>query len=610
MLERGNTEPDGPLPSDAERLAALEHRALEAWRTLGPDGGPAEEDAIEDDFVDRVMDALDASQPRLVLLETPVPRASSPWWRRSGVRIAAVAAAAGLVATVGMRALAPETEVDPAAAVAADTQADPDAAAGSDAPPEEARLAPLPDDFDRKVESYIAEYGRNYGTAFKFHGVIVVARAGNVKYSRAFGVADPASGDPNTLDTRFRLGLLTEPFTATAILQLQEAGALDLGDPVSRFLPSYPRGAQITVLDLLTHRSGIPNYTDDPSFPGWKATPHDTAQMIERFQSWPLEFEPGTASLPSNSNYFLLGAIVEQVSGKSYGAYVTEHILAPAGMVSTSFGDAWDSGEQAVGNVWNDDELLDPPDPIDMSTFGAAGGLVSTAPDLVRWDRALRSGAVLTPESVDRMTSPDDDGFGLGWVVSRAYGQTLVSFPGAIDGYSGAMLRFLGDDTTVIVLANTEVVPGNVVAQDVALMVYGDAPPARDEPVEIKIAPGTYHKYVGEWAISAATIEKYAHLIEPAEFDALRQVYVEQEDDRLYFDVPGHARSWMHPMGRNRFFFKDRASNQVSFELGADRRARSLVVHSGEASFELERVVPTALPENVVAPALPAAPER
>lgn len=606
MLERGNTGREALDPTEAERLAVLEHRALEAWRTLGEDGGPAEEDAIGEGFVDRVMIALDASQPRLVLLDTPPPRAAKPWWRRPVARIAAVAAAAGLVAAVGLRSGSSDSKGDAAAAVAADTQADETEGGGSegDAADDPSR-AELPADFARKVEAYIAEYGRNYGPAFRFHGVIVVARAGVVKYSRAFGVADPGAGDPNTLETRFRLGLLTEPFTATAILQLEEAGALGLDDTVSRHLPAYPRGEEITIRDLLTHRSGIPNYTDDPSFPSWKATPHDTAQMLDRFSSWPLEFSPGSASLPSNSNYFLLGAVIEKVSGQPYATYVRDRILEPAQMTSTTFGDAWESGEQAIGNVWNDDEQLDPPDPIDMSTFGAAGGLVSTAPDLVKWDRALRSGVVLSPESVDRMTTPDEDGFGLGWVVSRAYGQDLVSFPGAIDGYSGAMLRFLDDETTVIVLANTEVVPGNVVAQDVALMVYGDQPPARDEPVEIKIAPGTYHKYVGEWTISDATIEKYAGVIEPAQFDALRRVFVEQQDDRLYFDVPGHARSWMHPMGRNRFFFKDRASNQVSFELGADRRARTLVVHSGEGSFELSRVpAPAAAVEAEAAPPL------
>lgn len=596
MLERGKNDPDQRDPSEAARLVALEHRALEAWRTLGPDGGPAEEDTVDEAFVDRVIEALEASHPRLVLLDTPLPSASRPWWRRPLARIAATAAAAALVATAGLHAVSKtgdETD-DPALSVAAEIGTDDEAAASDDTGGSDEALPVFPDDLDGRVEAYIADYGRNYGPAFKFHGVVVVARGGEVRYSRAFGVANPHTGDPNTPDTRFRLGLLTEPFTAAAILQLEEAGLLDIDEPISRWLPEYPRAEQITIRDLLTHRSGIPNYTDDPSFHAWKSTPHATSEMLERFGSWPLEFEPGTGALPSNSNYYLLGAIIERATAQTYAEYVQEHLFAPAGMRSTTFGDAWERG-QAIGNVWNDDEQLDPPDPIDMSTFGAAGGLVSTPNDLVRWDRALQGGKILSADALARMTAPDDDGYGLGWVVSRAYGQALVSFPGAIDGYSGAMLRFLGDETTVIVLANTEVVPGNVVAQDIALMVYGDQPPKRNEPVEIKIAPGTYHKYVGEWAITDETVEQYADVFEPAQLDWLRRVYVQQQDDRLYFLVPGHARTWMHPMGRNRFFFKDHSGNQVGFELGADRRAQRLVVHSSGQSFELTRV-PRAAP--------------
>src|SRR5690606_25333711 len=149
------------------------------------------------------------------------------------------------------------------------------------------------------------------------------------------------------------------------------------------------------------------------------------------------------------------------------------------------------------------------------------------------------------PQSVEEMGTPTDDGYGYGWVVTRAYGQPLLSFPGAIDGYSGSVLRFLDDETLVVVLANTEVVPGAQVAQDVAMMVYGDEPPKRNEPAEVSIAPGTYYKYVGTYGISAQTRETYADAVPAERFDLLATVHVEQEDDRLYFNVPGHARTWM-----------------------------------------------------------------
>lgn len=575
--------------SRKRRVDGLQTRAVEAWRELGPDGDGAPIERSGEAFVNAVMAQLADVTPRLVAMDLPLPPAQTAasghrWSRWLGG--AAAGAAAVLVATSLLGPSEPQPET---AAVAGLPAATSDTA--PDFPQDDRVGIAVPADLDDKIEGYIADYGRNYGPAFKFHGVVIVARHGRVGYSRGFGTAT-RDGDPNTVDTRFRLGLLTEPFTAVAVMQLVEAEVLDIDAPVAAYLPEYPRGEQITINDLLTHRSGIPNYTDDPAFHRWKSQPHDTDAVVARFSDLPLEFEPGSETAPSNANYFLLGAIIERVSGQSFGEFVRDHQFIPAGMTASSFGDAFATGEQAEGNVWNDEEFLEPPGHIDMSTFGAAGGLVATPADMVRWDSALRSGALISHDAAEQIASPTEEGYGFGWVVSSAYGQRLLSFPGAIDGYSAGMLHFERDGTTIIVLANTEVVPGSVVAQDVAMMVYGDMPPKRNEPAEIDIAPRTHHKYVGTYSITDRTRAQYGHQFDRGRFDLLARVHVESEGDRLFFDVPGHARSWMHPMGRNRFFFKDHSGNRVSFELGEDRRAHKLVVHYKDAEFELQRMAP------------------
>lgn len=578
-------------------------RAIDAWRELGPEGtGRAPEDELEADlgFLDRVMAAeATRAKPRAVNLPVDVPAVAGVSVPRGRRRWAGLGvAAAGLLAVL---ALGPWDSPWPATDVEVpgetlDEDVVPTGPAVAGAGLEVPELAaegtpgtPMPHDLAARIEAHIADYGRNYGPAFKFHGVVLVARAGEVIYEQGFGFADAVTRTPNTARTRFRLGLLTEPFTALAVLQLRDEGLLRLDDTVDHYLPELPRANQLTVRDLLTHRSGIPNYTDAPYFHLWKAERHDTDAMLERLGKLRLEFTPGTATAPSNSNYYLLGAIIERITGQSYGDYMEANVFTPAGMSQTGFGDAWETGEQALGNVWNEEEILEAPGPIDMSTFGAAGGLVSSPADVVAWDRALRAGTILAPQSVEEMGTPTDDGYGYGWVVTRAYGQPLLSFPGAIDGYSGSVLRFLDDETLVVVLANTEVVPGAQVAQDVAMMVYGDEPPKRNEPAEVSIAPGTYYKYVGTYGISAQTRETYADAVPAERFDLLATVHVEQEDDRLYFNVPGHARTWMHPMGRNRFFFKDHTGNKVSFELGPDKRATRMVVHYQGARFLLDR---------------------
>lgn len=595
MLEHDEPSRD----RDPVALDELEQRALEAWRTCDPftgiDDAPLE-GGVAPGFCDRVMQAEADAQmfPQLVSVEDgdPLPApANIGWWRRAP--LLAWVGAASVVATVaaGVFLLPREDDVGVAAPAPQGKVAyqTPDQLGIPALSEVGTPGAPLPPDLDQRIESYIAGYGSNWGPAFEFHGVVLVARDGEVQYAGGFGVADSTTNRPNQPSTRFRLGLLTEPFTATAVLQLRDAGLLDLDDPVSKFVPEYPEGHRITIEQLLSHTAGIPNYTDFGYFHAWKNQPHTTEQMLRRFGPEPLEFEPGTGFSPTNSGYYLLGAIIERITGLDYGEYVTRHLFEPAGMESSTFGDAYETGEQALGNVWNDEELLDPPDPIHMSVFGAAGGLVSTPLDLVRWDAALREGTLLSPDTVEEMLSPGEAGYGYGWIVSEAYGQRLATFPGAIDGFNGSMLRFFGDRTLVVVLCNTEVVSGAQVANDVARMVYGDDPPPRIEHRPIEIAPGTYPKYIGTYGVSDETRKAYAHVVDAEGFEQLETVFVRQIGSRLYFDVPGHGVTWMHPMGHNRFFFKDHAGNTLSFDLGEDGRAETLSLHYQDARFDLRR---------------------
>ncbi len=587
--EHGLDVPDDALVDDA----------IEAWRSDVGFETLVEEVAVG--FSDRVLAA--ETSPSLRLAAEPIDddtvddhaRFTRPWGRMAAGFVLGGALAGGLVYAVvpeGDRdrfdQLAEITDpADVGSSYRGDDEADPlgrpqfraDGIPG----------APLPVDLGESIASIVSDYGADWGPAFKFHGTIAVARDGDVLYAQGFGTADRAGNRTNTVDTRFRLGLLTEQFTAAAVLQLRDRGQLGLDDTVTQFFPNYPRGEEITVGQLLQHTSGIPNYTALPYFHTWKDEPHSTEQLLARFSALPLEFEPGTDFSPSNANYYLLGAIVEQVSKVSYGEYVQANLFAPAGMTASTFGDAYETGEQAEGRVWNDEELLDPPDPIDMSVFGGAGGLVSTPGDLVRWNVALSNGTLLSSDSVAEMTKAGDHGYGYGLAVDHGYGQTVLSFPAAIDGFNGSMLHFTEDDTTVVVLCNTEVVPASRVAQDVAMLVYGDTPQRRREAHEVKIAPSTYPRYVGTYRLTEDTWSRYAELTDPERFAMLQTVHVRAYGDRLYFDVPGHGLTWMHPMGRGRFFFKDHSGNRVTFDLDDSKSARGMMLRSKNAAFAFRR---------------------
>jgi len=579
--------------SDSNRLAELEERALQAWMLDDTDLVPL-------GFADRVLAAdsiVDAPiiVPEAIPVAAPVSGTRS--WTGTAARMAVamtVAALAGGI-TVG-RWSKPATPLEPIVDVAGRERTT--SPLTDDRPRAELRHdgtpgRPVPVDLDAQVRRYIADYGQHWGPAFRFHGVIVVGRRGLVEYARGFGVARPETGTPNGPGTRFRLGMLTEQFTAAAILQLRDRGLLELDEPIAKFLPEVPGSEAITIEHLLSHRSGLPDYTSVPGFDDWKSSAHGTGAMIERIAELPRHARPGETFHPSNSGYYLLGAIVERVTGQSLRDYMSEAVLEPIGMRATLVGDAFETGEQAEGQVWNDAEVLVPPASIDLSVFGGAGAMVSSALDLIKWDAALHDGTVLAESSAAEMLRPHAEGYGYGFVLSEGYGQPVASFPGVIDGYNNAMIRFLADETLIVVLGNNEVLPAMRIAEDVAAMVYGDTPSRRIEHHEIEIAPGTLPRFTGTYALSHETRGNHAATIDPAILMLLDRVHVREMGDRLYLDLPDYGVSWMHPMGQNRFFFKDHAGTTVSFNLGRDKRATQLTLQSPDGSFALDRIAST-----------------
>jgi len=584
------------------RLDALEAAAFEAWRNE-PD--PVDSHAL----IERIMAADSTLIPLVVVHDEPEPhpglaRSAATWGRSMRRWVAGVALAGAVVGSAGYLAwsgsgprgvLITETSLGRSPGAAVDGTTVPVAAlelGRADTPqlrPDGDPGVPLPPDFEHAIKSYIEGYGSNWGPTFAFHGVVVVARAGEIKFARGFGVARPQTGTPNGPGTRFRLGMLTEQFTAALVLQQRDAGLLTLDDPITMYVPELTRAEGVTIGHLLAHRSGLPNYTQTATFHEWKASPQRAETMLARFAAWEPGFEPGARFEPSNTGYYLLGVIAERVGGAPYPELLHASIFEPLGMRASGFGDAYETGEQAVGSVWNSDESLVPPEPIDMTAFGGAAGLVSSALDLVKWDRALERGEVLSAKSVDEMFTDHGGGYGYGFALSEGYGQPVASFPGVIDGFNGAMVRFMSDETLVVVLSNNEVIPGMRVAQDVAAIVFGDSPRRRVEHHEVEIAPGTFPRFVGTYALSAESWTSHVGAVDPEQLALLREVHVGAVDGRMFLDVPGHGVSWMHAMGHNRFFFKDHSGNTVSFEVRAGKEAKRMVVHYPEGDFVLER---------------------
>ena len=240
----------------------------------------------------------------------------------------------------------------------------------------------------KQIDELIGKYNQ-YG---QFNGSALVAENGKVILKKGFGSANIEWDIPNQPDTKFRLGSISKQFTAFLIVKLTEEGKIKLDVPITTYLPDYPKatGDKITIHHLLTHTSGIPNYTSLPNFfKDQSRNPYTPEEFVKTFSSLPLEFTPGEKFNYSNSGYFLLGYIIEKVSGKSYEQYLQETILDPLKMVNSGYDHAdVILKNRAAGYEKRGKKIRNAPY-LDMSIPYAAGSLYSTVEDLYLWDQAL-----------------------------------------------------------------------------------------------------------------------------------------------------------------------------------------------------------------------------
>ena len=303
----------------------------------------------------------------------------------------------------------------------------------------------------------------------RFMGAVLVARGDSVLLDDAYGSADLEWGVPNRPTTRFRIASLTKQFTAAGILLLEERGRLRLTDPVSRHLPDAPAAwREVTLFHLLTHTAGIPNLTAFPDFPARKAEDETPDALIARFRDRPLEFAPGTAHRYSNSGYILLGRVLERASGQPYGDFLREHLLAPLGMHDTGVDSTGAVLPRRARGYRVGGAGLEHAAYLSMTIPFAAGNLYSTTRDLLRWERALFGGRVVSRAALARMTTPFRDDYALGLSVFPQDGQTVIRHGGGIDGFATAMSYYRESGLTVIVLSNVETVNAGKLARDLA----------------------------------------------------------------------------------------------------------------------------------------------
>lgn len=288
---------------------------------------------------------------------------------------------------------------------------------------------------------------------------ILVARHGHVIYRHAYGLGDREGRRPATVETEYEIGSITKQFTAAAILQLREAGKLQLDDKVSTYLPNAPHAGEVTLWQLLSHTSGLPDYLDIVDAAGAIETQAGFDKLMSYIAGKPLDFPPGSHWSYSNTGYILAGRIIEVVSQDSYQHYVQAHLLDPAGMTHT-FTVAEEHGlpNMAIGYDRENGQIKRART-IAASVGWAAGFLVSTVADLEKWNLALRSGTIVTPADYALMstsvkTATGDAGYGLGLFVDNIDGQPRLGHTGGSLGFTTANEYFQRQDVQIIAFTN------------------------------------------------------------------------------------------------------------------------------------------------------------
>jgi CubicO group peptidase (beta-lactamase class C family) len=315
-------------------------------------------------------------------------------------------------------------------------------------------------------------------TPAPFSGVVLIARGDRVLFERAYGLADADLGVPNAPGLRFNIGSLTKPITAAAVLRLAQGGRLALEDSLCRFLFACPAAWRpVTLRHLLSHASGIPDL-----FGELPAAPADSLRAVvdaaaRRHAADTLRHAPGARYAYSNFNYILLGYVLEAAGGAPWPSVLRREVFAPAGMADTEYDDVWRILPGRVrGYTLAGGKLRH----VAYHDHGAytAGGLLSSARDLLRLDRALSGGRLLADSLLRAMTTPGLGDYALGWQVIRAFGRTLRNHTGGTTGFASHLAHY-DDGTTVIILSNVEEEPAKATACDLAAITFGLRPSPR-----------------------------------------------------------------------------------------------------------------------------------
>lgn len=413
----------------------------------------------------------------------------------------------------------------------------------------------------------------------QFIGSVLVSQKGKILLNKGFGYANLEWQIPNSPTTKFRIGSLTKQFTAAAILLLEEKGKLKITDTLKKYMTDVPSAWDaITIFNLLTHTSGIPNYTRFPEFSSITTSTKKPEEQIELFRNKPLDFQPGTNYAYNNSGYVLLGYLIEKISGISYQDFIAEHIFGPLGMTDSGY----DSHSSIILQRASGYEMCDNgprnTDYLDMSIPYSAGSLYSTTQDMLRWVERLFSGKLLSLVSLKKMITPFKNNYGFGVINQPINYHESIMHAGSINGFNSLLVHSPIDKLTVISLSNMNAI--GYTAQDIAMKMVKLARNCEvilpDERKITQVSANILTKYVGIYKLNSSNISYTV---------SIKDYEITLENGSLMACTPGQPKIQLFPESETKFFGKI-PDVQIEFFINQQGKVTHLIQYQdGEESI-------------------------
>lgn len=430
-----------------------------------------------------------------------------------------------------------------------------------------------PEIIAKKMDNYL----NSANEAFKFNGSALIARKGKILLQKGYGWRNAITRASNKSDTRFPILSITKPFTAIIILKLQEEGKLSVQDKLAKYLPDYPNGHNIKIHHLLTHSSGIYNYTEPIAIEDSAMVnyPISKQKVLDIFVNAPVEFAPGKQYSYNNSGYFLLGLIIEKVTGKPYEIVVRELIFGPLGMINSGFDflNLADSSK-AKGYEFFDSETTIPYKHYDSTFAYSAGSIYSTVVDMYKWAKAISSKQILTADSWKLAFTPKIGNYGYGWMTGQFLKRQYIRHSGGYPGYMSEFIYYPEEDLTIILLNNYGTYDQNVWAVGMGIASIAFNQPYDNWKVRkvIKLDKEILLRYVGIYELTKK-----------------RKLVIELEDDRIFTKVTGLPAMELYSESDSVFYLGN-FNTEYKFITNDIGEVLKLTIHEHGQDYQLKRL--------------------